>query len=362
MSRLCLVIPHLGVGGMQRVLTELGEYFTGKPATEVHMILYSINREIFYPVHPAIIMHKPEFTFNRHLRFWYTLKTIYFLRKEIKAINPISVLSFGEYWNSFVLVSLYGLNYPLYISDRCKPDKRYSFFHRFLRNRLYPRATGIITQTSIAKEIYTDQFRHPNITVIGNPIRNINVNGISKEKIVLSIGRLIPTKHHSLLIDIFVKISRPDWKLVIIGGNAPGNDILGLLQDKIEAGRLNDRVILTGNISHVEEYYAKSSIFAFTSSSEGFPNVIGEAMSAGLPVISFDCVAGPSELIDDEKTGFLVPLFDSDQFGQKLERLMDDAELRLKMGNEARMKINSFSIDKIGNQFFTILDKKIMAS
>lgn len=362
MNRLCLVIPHLGVGGMQRVLSELGEYFVHKPGAEVHLILYSIKREIFYPVHPGIIIHYPGFTFNNRLRPWFTIKTMLFLRREIKSINPESILSFGEYWNSFVLLSLFGLKYRIYISDRCKPDKKYSQFHSFLRKWLYPRATGIITQTSVAKEIYKDQFRHPNITVIGNPIRKIDVNGIEKEKIVLSIGRLIPTKHHSLLVDIFVKINLPDWKLIIVGDNAPGNDIMGTLRKKIEEGRLQNRVILTGNITNVDDYYRRSSIFAFTSSSEGFPNVIGEAMSAGLPVISFNCVAGPSELIDDGITGFLVPLFDSGQFQKKLSLLMSDSVLRNEMGIAAMKKIGSFSVDKIGNRFYSLLEKKTLVN
>jgi glycosyltransferase involved in cell wall biosynthesis len=116
-------------------------------------------------------------------------------------------------------------------------------------------------------------------------------------------------------------------------------------------------VELAGKQYNVEAYYLKSKIFAFTSSSEGFPNVIGEAMSAGLPVIAFDCIAGPAELIQDSENGFLVPLFDYDLFREKLELLMDNEHLREKFGGAAARSINRFSVDSIGHKFYSFLLK-----
>jgi GalNAc-alpha-(1->4)-GalNAc-alpha-(1->3)-diNAcBac-PP-undecaprenol alpha-1,4-N-acetyl-D-galactosaminyltransferase len=352
-----LVIPDLGVGGMERVLAELADYFYRKPETEVHIIMYSGNREIYYPISNPIKVHIPDFKFNKRFRIWFSIRTLFFLRKEIKSINPTSILSFGELWNSFVLLSLMGLKFPVYISDRCKPDKSFGLFHNMLRKWLYPKATGIIAQTTIAKKIYLSQFKHHNITVIGNPIRQIIQPDPNKlrENIVLSVGRLIPTKHHDLLIDMFLRIDLPDWKLIIIGDNGPTHDIMGNLKRKITKKQAEGKVILTGDVSNVEEYYKKSKVFAFTSSSEGFPNVIGEAMSAGLPVVAFDCMAGPSEMIEKDSTGFLIPLFDLEQFERKLRTLMDDEDLRNKMSKNAEEKIKKFSIDKIGEQYYSFL-------
>jgi glycosyltransferase involved in cell wall biosynthesis len=115
------------------------------------------------------------------------------------------------------------------------------------------------------------------------------------------------------------------------------------------------KVELAGKQYNVEEYYLKSKIFAFTSSSEGFPNVIGEAMSAGLPVVAFDCIAGPAELIRDGENGFLVPLFDYALFQEKLELLMDDEQLREKFGRAATVSIQRFSVSSIGNKFYSFL-------
>jgi hypothetical protein len=70
-----------------------------------------------------------------------------FLRKKVKLIKPDSILSFGEYWNSFVLIALIGLPYPVFISDRCSPDKEFTRIHTILRKWFYPKAKGIIAQT-----------------------------------------------------------------------------------------------------------------------------------------------------------------------------------------------------------------------
>lgn len=360
-NKLCLVIPDLGVGGMERVLAELADYFCRKPHTEVHIIMYSGKREIFYPVSDQVIFHIPDFKFNKSYRIWFSFRTMLFLRKEIKSIDPASILSFGELWNNFVLLALLGLKYPVYISDRCKPDKSFGFFHNKLRKWLYPKATGIIAQTTTAKRIYLSQFNHTNIRVIGNPIRQMKRSEPKsvRENIVLSVGRLIPTKHHDLLVDMFLRTNMPEWRLIIIGDNEPKHDVMGNLKRKITEEKAEGRVILTGDITHVEEYYKKSKVFAFTSSSEGFPNVIGEAMSAGLPVVAFDCLAGPAEMIEHDVTGFLVPLFDLEHFEKKLRTLMSDEDLRVKMSKIAKEKIKKFSIDIIGEQYYTFLTGEV---
>jgi GalNAc-alpha-(1->4)-GalNAc-alpha-(1->3)-diNAcBac-PP-undecaprenol alpha-1,4-N-acetyl-D-galactosaminyltransferase len=107
-KKICLVIQSLQAGGMERVMSELTGYFAIKKDTELHLILYGITREIFYPLPDTINIHKPSFRFNNKWRFIYTIKTFFFLRSKIKKINPTSILSFGEYWNNFVLLSVLG--------------------------------------------------------------------------------------------------------------------------------------------------------------------------------------------------------------------------------------------------------------
>ena len=98
---ICLLIPSLQAGGMERVMSELSWHFSKKKEVELHLVLYGIKQEIFYTLPDNVIIHKPTFRFKNSFRLIYTLKTLGYLRKTISRIRPDSVLSFGEYWNSF---------------------------------------------------------------------------------------------------------------------------------------------------------------------------------------------------------------------------------------------------------------------
>jgi GalNAc-alpha-(1->4)-GalNAc-alpha-(1->3)-diNAcBac-PP-undecaprenol alpha-1,4-N-acetyl-D-galactosaminyltransferase len=356
-KRLCLVIPSLQAGGMERVMSELASSFTTKTNNEIHLILYDLTREIFYQVPNRIIIHKPAFRFYARLRLLYTLRTLFFLRKTIVKINPDSILSFGEYWNNFLLLSLLGLKYPVFVSDRSQPDKSLGRFQNLLRHWLYPMAKGLIFQTEKAKEIYLKKNRHRNIAIIGNPIKSFaEVTSVNKrEKTVLMVGRLIMTKHQDKLIEMFAKINLPDWKLILVGYDHLKQNNMERLKKLANDLKIEKRVVFTGKKDNIRDFYLDSSIFAFTSSSEGFPNTIGEAMAAGLPVIAFDCIAGPSEMITDGYNGYLIPLYDYMQFEAKLTQLMEDQELREKFGSNARESIKKFASERICQAFYDFI-------
>lgn len=351
------MIPSLQSGGMERVMSELASHFVDKEEVEIHLVLYGKSRQIFYSVPGSIKIYKPKWPFNNDQRFLSTARTLSWLRRTVKSIKPDTVLSFGEYWNSFVLLALKGTGYPVYVSDRCKPDKNLGRVHERLRSLLYPKAAGIVAQTEFAKKYYLSKGLNENIRVIGNPIREIHPkNGsVTRENIVLTVGRLIDTKHHDRLISIFSQIDRNDWKLIIVGGNAIKQDGESRLKEQIQSLGLKDRVELTGTVSNVEDYYLKSKIFAFTSSSEGFPNVVGEAMAAGLPVVSYDCNAGPSEMIQNYENGYLVELFDDDEFKKRLTQLMEDDALRKRLGKNSEESINKFDKKNISEKFFNFI-------
>lgn len=354
--RICCIIPSLQAGGMERVMSELINGFIRNHHAEVHVILYGNGREVFYEIDPSAIVHKPEFDFDNGHRFLSTIRTLAYLRKEISRISPTSVLSFGNLWNTFVLLSCVGKTTPIFISDRGKPTFKAGRFQEFLKKCLYPKAAGIIAQTQKAHEIYKEMFPKSNYAVIGNPIRNIAISaGNVRENIVVSVGRLIKTKHYDRLIKLFLELDRQDWKLIIVGGDAQGQNNMVKLQAQLAELGNPTNIELAGMQKDVEAYLLKSKIFAFTSSSEGFPNVVGEAMSAGLPVISYDCVAGPSDMIEEGENGYLVPVFDDELFKQRLLELMDDEEKREKMGRRAKDSIRRFEVEKIVDDFYSFI-------
>ena len=356
MKKIAFLIHSLGLGGMEKVMSQLAYYFYQKENVELHIILFGKTREVFYSVPENVVIHKPSFKFNNQYRPFYTFKTIYFLRKKIKQIHPDSILSFGEIWNNLVLIALFGIHIPLYISDRSRPGKDLGKLNNFLKKKLYPRASGIIAQTNEAKDFLLKQTNNNNIKVIGNPVSfSFPAKNPEKENIILSVGRLIDTKHYDRLIKIFMNINPPDWKFVIVGDDAQNQKNRSKLEKIIRQNGFEDKIILAGKQKNIEDYYLKSKIFAFTSSSEGFPNVVAEAMSAGLPVVAYNGVAGSKDLVIDGRNGFLVPLFDDEIFEKRLKYLIKDDNLRSRMSSEAKRSITRYDISRVGESFFNFI-------
>tara|TARA_B100000809_G_scaffold265626_1_gene325045 strand:+ start:1470 stop:2549 length:1080 start_codon:yes stop_codon:yes gene_type:complete len=358
MLKITCVIHSLSFGGMERVMSILANNFSERENTIVSILLVGKERKISFDLDAKIVVYKPDFEFNNDTRILSTVKTIKFIRSTIIKLEPDVILSFGEYWNNLVLLSLLGLKHPIFISDRSQPNKNIGKFQNVLRNFLYPKATGYIAQTIKASEIAIKNKWNSNITVIGNPIGKVLNQGSDKrENIILTVGRLITTKHIDELIDIFRISNNIEWKLVIVGGNAKKLNLLEEYRKLVQELGLQNQIQLIGTSTNVKEYYSKAKIFAFTSSSEGFPNVIGEAMSFGLPIIAYDCTAGPSDLIQDGESGFLIEERDHKAYVEKLNRLIEEPELRNKLGEKSLEKIKDFDAESIGEKFFAFITK-----
>ena len=175
-----------------------------------------------------------------------------------------------------------------------------------------------------------------NVYVIPNLV-HLNENDTYSScvsKSVVFVGRLSKQKNIGGLLDIWERIylRNPDWKLHIFGeiGDIE-NDVYNRLLSANEYG-----VVVHSPIKdHIIEEYKKHSILVLTSTFEPFGLVVPEAMSCGIPVISYDSPYGPSSIISDGVDGFLIKNNDQDTFVERLCQLMDDEQLRLKMGKNA---------------------------
>ncbi|MFH9756610.1 glycosyltransferase family 4 protein [Streptomyces griseus] len=156
-------------------------------------------------------------------------------------------------------------------------------------------------------------------------------------KWVVAAGRLHRVKRYDLLVRAFAQVSaaRPDWRLRIYGGgDATGNEQASLRVLIDELG-LHSQVFLMGSVNPMEAEWPKGSIAAVTSERESFGMTIVEAMRAGLPVVATDCPHGPAEIIEDGVDGRLVPVGDPDATAAALLQLIEDDELRHRMGAAA---------------------------
>lgn len=352
--RIALVIPTFVHGGMERVMSELGNYWAkiGWEVTVIFLVNHKPFFEIDRNVHGVIMpqfFYKPNFA----SKFLYSIRIILYLRRNVKRINPDSLLSFGEGYNSIVLLSTLGLNYNVFVSDRSSPDHQLGFFKQKLMKYLYPTAAGVISQTKTAKIKIQSKAALKNVHIIPNPVKIIPRANLKKENIILNVGRLVKEKNQLQLIQIFSKVCYGDWRLIIVGDGP----LRLRLENEIKKLDLEEKVILAGAQYDLSVYFSKSKIFAMTSISEGYPNALCEAMAFPLPVISFNCIAGPADIINDGVNGFLIEPERQMDFEYKLSSLMRDENLRTRFELEGIKIRNIQSIDTIASNLEQIFKK-----
>lgn len=355
MKCVTFVTPSMRYGGRERVLSILANYFSKKDGIRVNLIIYGKNRDLCFNIEPEVQIYRPNWEFNEKLGFLYTVRTLLYLRKTVKKCDTDIMVSFEEIWNRFALLATVGMRIRKVISNRNSPLRNYGKFDAFLAKILYPQADLLIAQTQVAKEIYEKKYKLKKCIVIGNPIKKLEPETLlsaRRENLIITVGRLMSGKNHDRLIRIFARTRHDGWKFLIVGGDFAKQNNMSRLKNLCSDLGVSDDVIFTGAQPDVYKYLLRSKIFVFASEKEGFPNVIGEALAAGTPVISYDCVAGPSEMIEDGRNGYLIPMHKDGLFTSRLEALMGDDLLRDKMSKEAVNSISRFDIDKICRLFY----------
>lgn len=174
-----------------------------------------------------------------------------------------------------------------------------------------------------------------------------------KKKEIIYVGRLDNrSKKVGRLIKVWSKVGKkyPDWNLTIVG-DGPDRNQLEVLKKKYQVGNLT----FEGFQSPIE-YYKRASIICMTSSFEGFPMVLVEAMQFGCVPIAFDSFEAINDVIIPEKTGELVKPFKIKDYINKLSNLIDDDTKRTAMSDAASMYVARFDVKTIADRWEYILE------
>jgi len=360
LSKVCIVAPSLQMGGIERSTSLLANYLNSE-GLEVHFVAIFPFKD-FFSLDNGIVFHRPELIFfNKDKSF---LKNFfYYVRmvspingkiiRTINKINPDIVISYGDWYPHLIMLGLHN-RYPFVYSNRSSPKIRYSKpieFVRWLAYKLTPPA-GIIAQTSHAKarklRILGDKIP---IKIVPNPVLFSEFPIVEKNNWIVSVGRLHKEKGFIRLIEAYSAIRNKDWKLVLIGDGIHKTEIINLVNHK----GLENNVVFIGKVKEVASLLMQSKVFVLASHTEGFPNALLEACSLGLPSISFDIVAGPSDIIENEINGILVPDGDIRGLTMAIDRLIDDEELRNRLGQNAKNSSERFDINILGREVFSFL-------
>ncbi len=176
----------------------------------------------------------------------------------------------------------------------------------------------------------------------------------NREKTIIMVGRFDYHKGQDRIIEIWKDLApkNPDWKLVLVGNGAYKT----FISEMIDRYNLSRKVEIVSDVKDVSNLYQRASVFALTSRTESFGMVILEAMANGLPCIVYDCENGPRDIIEDGVNGYLVADGCKDEFIAKLQKLIDNEELRRRFVDESIKKCDSFSLVCIMNQWNQLLD------
>lgn len=154
-------------------------------------------------------------------------------------------------------------------------------------------------------------------------------------RVVVSAGRLVPRKGMAQLIRAFAPVAQrhPGWELRIYGTGPLADN----LERRVDELGLRDQVRLMGHTDDLPAAFDEASVFASGSVAEGFPMVMLEALSKGLPIVGTDCPRGPGDIIRHGRNGLLVPNRDVEALSEALEQVVSDDELRAALGRQATL-------------------------
>lgn len=353
------VISHLRPGGAERVLVLMANSLARNVNNEVSVIVL-YKRGESYPLDPAvkkIELKERKFTLN------YTLNSILNLTNHYrkKSRRPDVLISFLTTTNfiSIIVAKLFSIKIIAqeHISLTGYGGDNY-YIANITRKYLYKKADVVTVLTS--HDVSNYKKFGVDVSLMPNPcsFKPITENAHIRDNVILAAGNLNRYHHKGLdnLISIMVPIfdQYPDWRLKIAGSGDKG---LLYLKKLAKEKNIFDKIIFTGFMENISELMYNSSIFILPSRFEGLPMVLLEAMSQGMACIAYDCVTGPSDIINNDENGLLIEDQNIEKMRLGLRKLIENKDLRLKLANQGIKSLDEFDISAITNRYEMLFEK-----
>jgi glycosyltransferase involved in cell wall biosynthesis len=359
--RIMLVILSLSAGGAERVISEMASWWASHDR-EVALLTPWGSEHDHYRLDPGVRriglgLRDPSRTAWQRIAD--RLLLVFRIRRAVLEFGPDAVISFIDLMNIVMVAALAGTGIPLVVSERIDPRHHPISALRSLARRIaYPFASALVVQTASVAGWAASVMPASRIEVIPNFVRVLPGQAASRPPeghFILAMGRLNRQKGHDLLIRAFAAALKThgEWSLVILGDGPLRNELADL------AARLgiSRAVALPGVVDEPVEWLRSSGIFVHPSRYEGFPNALLEAMSCGCAVIATDCPSGPAEIVRNGENGVLVPSEDVDALLSALCTLMDDENLRRKLGEQAVLVNATFSQESVMSKWDALVGK-----
>lgn len=363
--KITLVISSLGSGGAERVMTGMANFWAHH-GHKVTLITYG-SADDFYSLDEAVKRVRLKLPVPSHnsIHAFYRVGLRYWrLRQAIRDSKPDVVLSFMDKTNVLTLLACVGLGVRVVVAERTNPE-HYAIprVWSHLRDLVYQHASAVVVQTESLRSWAGARIEPELVRVIPNAIDQARLMAMSEavsaqedpqwEGCIIAMGRMTQEKGHDLLLtacaQVFPKF--PRWRLELIGDGP----LRSALEAQAQTLGIADQVCFRGQLAQPFGAIKSADIFVLPSRVEGFPNVLLEAMGVARACISFDCPCGPSELIDHGSNGLLVPAQDVPQLVAAIRSLIEQPQLRHRLGMQAELITRRFVESAVMKQWNEVM-------
>ena len=344
---------------IERVTSNLiSQFLKDRNDLEIEIVSqFKSGEKLWYPFDNCAIKFLSEknydakpHSFRRMLKMFSNVFTV---RKFFKE-NHYDVIIGQSFPNVFVLY-LAGVDMSRVIATEHVYYDYYNSLIKKIRLHIYKRCKKITVLTSLDKGCYDKHFALEHTVLIPNPVVVPEYYHSSLDnKIAIAMGRIQYQKGFDTLVDVFVLVNEkyPDWKCYIYGDGNYRDEIGNYIKEK----GMQDVVILKGRTDNVPIAMREASMFVLSSRFEGFGMVIAEAMTQGLPAVSFDCPTGPSDIVKTDINGILVENQNKQALADAICYMIEHPEERKKMGLKAVESVKDFAGDAIAKKWYQLFD------
>jgi len=357
---IALIISSMGPGGAEKVLATMANYWACRDK-DIHILSFSgPDEQSFYSLAPGV--HYSGLNLLSASRsfasaLYGNIKRVVRLRRELRCIKPVAVVSFMTETNVVSVIAATGLRLPVVVTEHTDPfTNPISRIWRLLSKLMYRRARFIVVLSSYAAEYFHNAR---NVRIIPNPVPPCNDAGrnlpsVPRSRIILAVGRLGPEKCHNLLIEAFARLGDvlSGWHLRILGEGLERSALANLAVQLHVA----DRVDMPGTVTDPREEMRNAGIFVLSSRIEGFPMSLCEAMACGAPVIATEYNKGIYDIIQHEENGIVIPKEDVEAMTQAIDRLASNKTLRDNLGSHAASVAERFETNRIMARWDEIIE------
>lgn len=348
-------------GGADRVITNKANWLAEHGYDVMIVTDTQLGREPIYPLSPKVVLHDLAIDFSLEyghslpVRAWWYFKLMRQYRKKLTEVlmkrqSDVVITTLGRDLDFLTKikdgsVKIGESHIARQFSRNFHLMEQKGGLHKMIAQRWRKKQEKDVSKLDalvlLTREDANSWKGVTNTFVIPNPTPFYPEESSTCESHkAICVGRLNEQKGYEYLIDAWAIVSKryPDWILNAYGSG----EIKEQLQMRIDEKGVSNSLILNEPTSDIIDKYLESSIYIMSSRFEGFPMVLLEAMSCGLPCVSFDCPNGAKDIIEDGRNGFLVGYLNVEQLADNICKLIENESLRKEMSNHAREDVKHY--------------------